>query len=75
MFSYPAVCIVFLYCLAWSCIVLHCQEGYSHDKVALFVEERDVNDETSDTITTWACATREVLYRVVEGIALESGLE
>lgn len=51
------------------------QAGYSHEKAELFVEQRDINDETSDTITTWACATREVLFRVVEGMDLESGLE
>ena len=51
------------------------QAGYSHEKVEIILETRDVNDETSDTITNWACATREVLYRIVEGIDLESGLE
>lgn len=56
-------------------LVLCFQAAYSHEKVELFVEMRDVNDETSDTITNWACATREVLYRIVEGIDLESGLE
>lgn len=59
-----------LSCVALPRLVLYCQEGYSHEKAELLVEERDVNDETSDTITSWACATREVLYRVVEGVAL-----
>ena len=35
---------------------------------------RDINDETSDTITHWACATREILYRVVNRLDLETGL-
>ncbi|CAN0535987.1 unnamed protein product [Ectocarpus sp. 8 AP-2014] len=29
--------------------------------------ERDINSFKSDTITTWACATREVLSVVLEG--------
>lgn len=35
---------------------------------------RDRNDEWSDTITHWACATREILFRVVQGLDLETGL-
>ena len=56
-------------------LVLCFQAAYSHEKVELFVEMRDVNDETSDTILKWACATREILYRVVEGIDTGFGSE
>lgn len=37
--------------------------------------QRDMNDERSDTITHWTCATREILFRVAEGLDLETGLE
>lgn len=36
--------------------------------------DRDRNDETSDTIIHWACATREILARVVEGLDPRTGL-
>ncbi|CAN0142574.1 unnamed protein product [Ectocarpus sp. 12 AP-2014] len=43
------------------------QEVYSRDKVEKWLMERDINSFKSDTITTWACATREVLSVVLEG--------
>ncbi|CAM9979334.1 unnamed protein product [Ectocarpus sp. 6 AP-2014] len=39
------------------------------------VLHRDVNNYRSDDIEHWACATREVLFRVVEGLDLEGGGE
>lgn len=42
-----------------------------------FVEKalagRDVNDETSEAITHWACTTREILARLEEGKDLQTG--
>ncbi|CAM9858714.1 unnamed protein product [Ectocarpus fasciculatus] len=38
------------------------------------LNQRDVNDRVSDTITHWSCATREVLYRVDNGLDLQTGL-
>lgn len=35
--------------------------------------DRDVNDETSNAITDWACATREILARIDEGLDLKTG--
>ncbi|CAM9845951.1 unnamed protein product [Ectocarpus sp. 6 AP-2014] len=38
------------------------------------LSQRDVNDRVSDTITHWSCSTREVLYRVDNGLDLQTGL-
>ncbi|CAM9556159.1 unnamed protein product [Ectocarpus sp. 4 AP-2014] len=38
------------------------------------LNQRDVNDRVSDTITHWSCSTREVLYRVVNGLDLQTGM-
>ncbi|CAM9223281.1 unnamed protein product [Hapterophycus canaliculatus] len=35
---------------------------------------RDINDATSDTITHWSCAAREILFRVAHGLDLDTGL-
>lgn len=35
------------------------------------VLHRDLNDYRSDTITHWSCATREILFRVANGLDLE----
>lgn len=35
------------------------------------VLQRDTNDLRSADIVHWACATREILYRIVEGLDLE----
>ena len=51
------------------------QENHNREKVKENLKTRDINAETSDTITTWACATRETLFRVVNGIDLELGLD
>ena len=48
------------------------QENHSREKVAENLKTRDINIEYSDTITSWACATRETLFRVVNGLDLES---
>lgn len=50
------------------------KEHFSAKMVEAKLRARDVNDETSDTVTNWACATREILYRVVEGLDLDLGL-
>ncbi|CBJ32491.1 glycosyltransferase [Ectocarpus siliculosus] len=39
------------------------------------VLRRDINNYRSDDIEHWACATREVLFRIVEGLDLEGGGE
>lgn len=36
------------------------------------VVRRDTNHFRSDEIVHWACATREVLYRIVEGLDLDN---
>lgn len=36
--------------------------------------ERDGNNDRSDTITHWACATREILYRIANGLDLKTGI-
>ncbi len=36
--------------------------------------QRDLNNVCSDDILRWACATREVLFRVAEGLDLEKTL-
>ncbi|CAM9694352.1 unnamed protein product [Ectocarpus fasciculatus] len=43
------------------------QEVYSREKIEKWVIDRDINTMKSDTITTWACATREVLSVLLEG--------
>lgn len=37
------------------------------------VIKRDTNHVRATTILHWACATREVLYRIVEGLDLLDG--
>lgn len=39
------------------------------EKTAL---QRDTNYLRSDDVLHWACATREILYRIVEGLPLEN---
>lgn len=51
------------------------QEVYSREKVEEGLAQRDANDYTSDTIQSWACATREILSRVVEGFYAKVGVE
>lgn len=36
------------------------------------VLRRDINVLRSDDIVHWACATREILYRIAEGLDLDS---
>lgn len=43
------------------------------EKVEKYMADRDVNDETSDAISHWACATREILSRINEGLDLKAG--
>lgn len=43
------------------------------EKVEKYMADRDVNDETSDAIGHWACATREILARMNEGLDLKVG--
>lgn len=50
------------------------KENYSLEEVNAKAADRDRNDETSDTIIHWACATREILARVVEGLDPRTGL-
>lgn len=50
-----------------------CQDNHSLDRVEKFMANRDVNDVATDTITHWACATREVLARVMDGVGLDPG--
>ena len=49
------------------------QENHSIDKVEKYLEDRDVNVVTSNAITHWACATREILARVIGGLDLDAG--
>lgn len=49
------------------------QDNHSLDRVEKFMANRDVNDVATDTITHWACATREVLARVMDGVGLDPG--
>lgn len=44
------------------------QEYITIDKVGGVMHDRDVNDVRSDDIVHWACATREILARVTEGL-------
>lgn len=43
------------------------------EKVEEYMRNRDVNDRKTETITHWACATREILARVVDGVDLHTG--
>ena len=36
---------------------------------------RDGNDHRNDIITHWACATREILFRIMQGLDLETGID
>lgn len=56
-------------------VAMSSQKSYSRDQVEENLKRRDINVQASDTITNWACATREILYRVVNGIDLEKGSE
>ena len=49
------------------------QENHSIDKVEKYLGDRDINVVTSDAITHWACATREILARVIGGLDLDTG--
>ncbi|CAM9472050.1 unnamed protein product [Laminaria digitata] len=49
------------------------QENHSVEKVEKYLEDRDVNIVTSDAITHWACATREILARVIGNLDLDTG--
>lgn len=49
------------------------KENRDMETVEKYMLDRDVNDETSDEITHWACATREILARINEGLDLETG--
>lgn len=35
-------------------------------------KERDHNEDRSDIITHWACATRDILFRILRGLDLET---
>lgn len=62
--------------MLFRCVVLWIfliQEVYSREKVEKGLAERDANDYTSDTITSWACATREIMSRVLEGFYVKVG--
>lgn len=39
------------------------------------VLNRDLNDYRSGTIVHWACATREILFRVANGLDLDQPVE
>lgn len=43
------------------------------ETVEKYMKDRDVNDRKTDTITYWACATREILARIVDGRDLHTG--
>lgn len=51
--------------------VISIQEHYDRERVEDNLRTRDINSETSDTITNWACAARETLYRVVNGLDVD----
>ena len=70
------VIIAFVYLLRCSISLALCRQNYLKEQpTERKVENRDINDHTSDTITYWACATREILYRIVNRLDLETGLD
>jgi len=38
-------------------------------------KKREGNDQKNDIITHWACATREILFRIAQGLDIETGLD